>query len=155
MSASVFSPSSSWSCLHESNAYPMFIHLDSRLATDKTLVFFLVLLFSGLCVVMGRFLAVAESMTTQTVVRVHRACPHPVSKPSRTHIQRHLTSRPQDCSGNSDHKLQYIMQHTACWRQWRDMCVGSFCLVLNAQVWKYLNTWNECLFFHKSCPKFL
>ena len=132
MSASVFSPSSSWSYLERiSNVASLALVLTLfRLIKPSfcSWFYFLVDFVSTL----GRFLAIAESMTTYTVVRVHRDCLHPVSKPSRTRIQRHLTSHPQVCVGNSDHKLQYIMQHTACSRQWGDMCVGSFFLVLNA-----------------------
>ena len=56
------------------------ILVDSQHAADKTFVFFLIWLFSGLGVVVGHLLAVAESITTQTLVWVHRTCLLPVSK---------------------------------------------------------------------------
>ena len=86
---------------------------------------------------------------------------YPSWKPLKMRIQHHLTSCPQDCAGNSEDKLLYIMQHTACSRQWRDRWLGF--LVLKAlsplnlkcmliffrnPAHVLLNKWSKCVHRH-------
>ena len=91
--------------------------------------------------------------TAQTLVWVHRASTSCIQAVEDAHsASSDVTSA--GLRGKFGAELQYIMQHTACSRQRRDMWVGSLFLVWNASSPIIIKTTeNVCLFFSQILPQ--
>ena len=83
--------------------------------------------------------------TAQTLVWVHRASSFCIQAVEDAHsASSDVTSAGR--RGKFGPELQYIMQHTACSRQRRDMLVGSFFLVWNASSPIIIKKNLKCMF---------